>query len=340
MQASWIAAVLLASSVAPAKEAAHSLADFKAAMERSNITYQVTEIAPGHERQNAAALWPEGHALDCPDVRIVAGERKVVDCGDVVAAAKPALTEAERLFNAKDWEGARKQYEEAKRLSPESWFLDLYIGDCYLASAQPTQALAAYDRAVAAAPYHYRGHLYRAHALIKLMRFDEAREALIDTLTLRPRNPTAMSIAHAESARLGIVPYDQAFAPHAAVYRVDAGHIRLEADKTPHWIAFAVCQAYWRGEVPENTPGAAGEREHECLANLFAAYQTLKSTVTAEPQLDRLSDIALHNSLDLFIAYEIGSRMVPDLPLQYDDITRAKLRRYVAQYVLPRAIRH
>lgn len=338
MHAPWTIAVLLTSSVAWAESPGHTLADYQAAMERSKITYKVAELAPGRELKSAAVLWPEGHARDCPDVRVVAGKRQLVDCGEVAAPAKPALAAAERLFKAKDWDGARNKYEESKRLSPSSWFLDLYIGDCFLAAAQPTEALAAYDRAVAAAPNHYRGHLYRADALVKLMRFDEAREALIDTLTLRPRNPTALSIAHGEAARLGIVPYDQPFAPHAAVYRVDAEHIRLEADKTPHWIAFAICKAYWLGEMPK-TSGWTNTQDYDCLANLIAAYQTQKAKVAAEPQLDRLSDLAFHHQLDLFVVYEIASRIMPDVALQLDDDTRAKLRTYVAQYVLPRAIR-
>jgi tetratricopeptide (TPR) repeat protein len=329
-----IVALFAITSVAGAQP--HTVADFQAAMERSNVSYQITSLAPGADRDAVAGLWPEGRALNCPDVR-VDSKRTLVECDDVASAAKVALAEGERLFAAKDWEAARKRYEEAKRLSPTSWFLDLYVGDCLLSAGRFEEALRAYDRVIAAKPLHFRGYLFRADALIKLHRFDEAREALITTLTLRPRNPTAMSIALGERAHLGIVPYNERFIARAAVHRFDATHVRVETVQAPQWMAFAICEAYWIGEVRRSSAGWSVDQEHDCFANLVALYQAKKGEVLPEAQLDRLSEIGFHHMLDLFVVYEIGSRIMPDLPLRLDDAARTKLRSYVAQYVLPRA---
>jgi tetratricopeptide (TPR) repeat protein len=316
-----IVALSAITSVAGAQP--RTVADFQAAMERSNINYQLTSLALGADR-------------NCPDVRVVDGKRTLVECEDVAPAAKVALAEAERLFAARDWEAARKKYEEAKRLSPTSWFFDLYIGDCLLSAGRFEDALRAYDRVIAAKPLHFRGYIFRADALVKLHRFDEAREALITALTLRPRNPTAMSIALGEHAHLGIVPYNERLIARAAVHRIDATHVRVETVSAPHWMAFAICEAYWIGEGRRSSAGWSVSQEHDCFANLVGVYQLKNGEVPPEPQLDRLSEVGFHHMLDLFVVYEVGSRIMPDLSLLLDDTTRAKLRSYVAQYVLPR----
>jgi tetratricopeptide (TPR) repeat protein len=313
-----------------------TLADFKAAMDRSEINYEVTQLTPEHQRDAASVLWPEGRAHDCPEVRVVEGKKRVVECSEVAPEAKLAFVDAEKLFKAKDYEAARKKYEEAKRLSPSSSFLDLYIGDSLFFSARLIEALAAYDRAIQASPLHYHGHLFRAHTLIKLKRFHEAREALVDTLALRPRNPFAMKMAHAEASRLDIQPYEEPFTPRASVRRTDPGHVLVETIATPHWIAFAMCEAYWIGEERPKRNGWTSEESRECLANLVAEYQAEAIQAQTESQLGRLSDIALRaHMLDVFIIYEVGSRIMPDLPLILDDAIRARLRNYVEQYVLP-----
>ena len=242
------------------------------------------------------ACWQRGGraCARLPGLRVVDGKKSIAECPDVAPGAKQALTDAERLFKAKDYEGARKKYEEAKRLSPSSSILDLYIGDSLFFSSRLVEALAAYDRVIEANPLHYRGHLFRAHTLIKLRRFDEARASLIDTLVLRPRNPTAMKMAHAEAAHLGIMPYEDAFKPRASVRRIDPSHVRVETVPSPHWMVFAMCEAYWIGEELPKRTGWTSEEAHECLANLIATYQTRAPTVPSEPQLGRLSDIAMH----------------------------------------------
>jgi tetratricopeptide (TPR) repeat protein len=328
---------VLPASFASAKM--RTTADFQAAMERSDVNYEIDQLTPEHERDAASTLWPEGRAHDCPELRVVDGKKSVVECPDVAPGAKQAFTDAEKLFKAKDYEAARKKYEEVKRLSPSSSLLDLYIGDSLFFSLRWSEALAAYDHAIQANPLQYRGHLFRAHTLIKLRRFDEAREALIDALVLRPRNPTAMKMAHSEALHLGIMPYEEAFKPRASARRLDPNHVRVETVASPHWMAFAVCEAYWVGEEQPKRSGWTSEEAHECLANLIAMYQTRAAAAPAEPQLGRLSDVAMNaHMLDEFIIYEVGSRIMPDLPLILDDAVRAKLRRYIAQYVLPRAI--
>jgi len=184
----------------------------------------------------------------------------------------------------------------------------------------------------------------RADALMKLGRFKEAREALAWALVLNPRYPAILDKlrAHARELGLGRQPSGLVIRSMARKAGKDV-EILFDPSSGAHWLAFAGCKALWIGE-PSHRKEMTGStdrafsstEELECFAALLAIYAGERDAgrAKADPSLDRMLRIAEDKLLDVFVLYEITSRVDPQITLRLTKQQRELVRRYVLKYVL------
>ena len=323
-----------------------------ALMNASSVTYTIKSEDDRTLLENAAAtLYPQlKDPIAMP--KLVQGPNgPYIDEIETSNKAEPLIQEAEAAYYKKEFASARAKYVEAYRIEPLYYPALEFIGDTYFGEHQYDTAIIWYDKAKQANPLDYQPYLYRADALDRLGRADEARQAMIEVLTLRPRYKNALLMAHGMSQRLKMEVHDSNFAPHA--YAVKAGgdsssasEVDVVTSATPSapWVAYANAKAIWLGE-PKHRSALSGnesdgwtmDHERECIANLLAGYAAARANgAPADAELDRIQKIVDDGMLDAFIVYEITSRLYPNITLTLPAKSQAYIRSYVEKYVLPK----
>ena len=253
-----------------------------------------------------------------------------------------ALTQGESLFDNREYDKARVVYESALTADPKSSVLHSHIGDCYLLSGRPSEALKFYDESVTLNLSDYRGHWYRASALFELGRYDEAHRAYSQALAKAPRYQPILDVVRSRSAKLRLQVHGTVFEPKAISRREGDVYQIYTNDKT-YWWLYGLCKAVWLAEE-DHRRELTGESEHtwtsteelECLGVLLARYKSERDSGETEPeaQLDTLLGVLNEKLLGAFVFYEFGSRVTPHFSILLPPESQARIVQYVAEYVL------
>jgi len=219
-----------------------------------------------------------------------------------------------------------------------AWVL---LGKALIATKEVERALAAFDWAEAIAPDNADVADERGKALLFLQRRDEALAAFRKALSLRPRDEWLIRFVAENAAKLDVA-IDEGFVVRALA-RGSAPKIDVFVEKklgpreAKAWTAFSLCKGFWIGN-PKHRKRVTGNELHvfssleeeECLKQLVA-----ESTGSTDPTLTRLRSIVVDSKLlDAFITYEFAARIDPDAVLRLPPEARARVARYVAEYVL------
>ena len=105
------------------------------------------------------------------------------------AEADKLIAQGEKKFERGDLDGALTDYMAARELDPGSARVALFIGDVYFVRKDDTTALEWFDRSIELAPDHETAHRYRADALMRLRRVDEAGESYLSAVVAHPYSP-------------------------------------------------------------------------------------------------------------------------------------------------------
>jgi tetratricopeptide (TPR) repeat protein len=312
--------------------------DILSLLEKSSTHYSVGtgDVGP----LTAYRYWPEPpKIIEFPKVVQEGDHRRVVEFPLDRDAYRPVATSAETLFQTGHLDDAASIYQKALARSPTLYPALLYLGDVWLQRSKPAEALQLYQRAHAINPDDYRTLFFQATALRALGRFDEASSLLVSALALRPRHkPLLMSLTGA-----GFEISPRTFEPRVLVTQDDKGiSIRVENEDAVPWLVYGACKAMWLGEPAHSKKLLGAPRsgwtmteERECLANLAVAYasQRGKPGFVEDPMIDRILRCLDAHRLDMFILYEIASRMDPFVTLQLDDAGRGQVAEYIRDFV-------
>ncbi|HET9449730.1 MAG TPA: tetratricopeptide repeat protein [Aggregicoccus sp.] len=315
-------------------------------MEASPVKYEVREgdAPPGGW---AEQLWPERVAPRLyPRVVVEEGVRTLAPHHDEPESQR-LLQEAEPHYQAGRLDEAAKLYARATEACPRCTDAWIFRGDAALFSEKKEEALAHYRKASELNPDDYRGHFFQGHTLARMGRRAEAREAFASALVLHPRLPTLRKLL-AVNPQFGLVVTPDVVVPRGFAERTAGGvTVTFDGHYGTSWLAFAACKALWLGEPSHRKELTGSEsagrftstEELECLRAALIGYEAAKQRKDAEPPLrdeglERLGKIVEAGMADALVLFELAARVHPQATLTVDDATRAKLRRYVLEYVL------
>lgn len=100
--------------------------------------------------------------------------------------ADKLVSQGEKKFERGDLDGALADYMLALKLDPDSARIALFIGDVYFVRKDNATAIVWFDRAIELAPEIETAHRYRADALMRLRRVDEAGESYMSAIVANP----------------------------------------------------------------------------------------------------------------------------------------------------------
>ena len=326
-----------------AEEIREPAAAFKA-LEESERHYSISmlrELEGVSPDQFAALLWPQA-AEPTLFPRVVAapdGSRSLRSA-EVNPALAAALEEGTQPFVERNFAEAVKAWTAAVEAYPEEPMAFTHLGDAWFFQGRYDLALENYQKACAIAPDDYQPHLFRAHALARLGRREEALDAFALTLALRPRHANTLNVIRNRQAELGVTALEAGFAPRAFVRRKGDG-VEVFAADAP-WIAWAACKAAWLGEPEFREAGGGKEgtwtsaEEKECLAGLLGVYAGMRADgeIEPDPTIERVSAVVDAGLIHAMILYEMGSRIWPDLVLLESPEVRGKVVAYVRRFLL------
>lgn len=294
--------------------------------------------------QFAEAYWPSsGNELEFPWIADDGNGGRVLKPYPFEGGSLDILNQAEAAYGEKNYERAAELYRKAIVASPRCYFAYIGLGDCAMFLKDLKRALEYYQKAIDLNPYDFRGFSFKAHVLAMLNRFAEAKEALIESLTLRPRRESVLSVARRYAIQMGVWVDDAQFLPQSLA-RAEGGAVAIYTNPGDlPWFAYAVCKGLWLGE-PAHRKEMTGDTQHsmstqeelECLMALVIGYEQGRENGKA-PQnavVERIEAILKDKMLDGFVSYQITARLSPDVVLLFTPEERRKLRSYVARYVL------
>lgn len=253
------------------------------------------------------------------------------------------MAKAEDCFQKQKYAEAAVWYRRTLALAPDFYIAHAYLGDTHLfGDVGPREAIAEYDRAIAANPDDYRLYFFRATAHRHLFENEEMLADLRRSLVLKPRNAILLGALQRAHGTMGRAE-PEVFVPRAFV-RKEGEALSIYADtERPEWLAWAACKALWMVDAEHRQDMLGSPRygwstleELECLGSLMTVYETrrAKGQGPTDDRLDVLHDIIIDGLAPAFVIYELGSRVDPQIVLRLDESFRKMMARYVEKYVL------
>lgn len=291
----------------------------------------------------AELFWPSmGDATQYPWIDTEDGSRSLSPY-ELGEPCLEKLSKAEPFFKNKRYKKAMKLYSEAIEESPRCYVAYSHVGDCHYFQGQAEEALPWYDKVLALNPHDFLGYFYRANTLVRLDRYDEARDAYVQALSMKPHRESILKAVRARSQDLGIRVVDSPFRPQAFARQEKDGIAIYVSPGAAHWLAYGLCKAIWIGEASHREE-RTGNREHvwslveerQCLTSMLENYYALREddTIDADPETERLLSILKDEMLDGFVMYEIASRLHPHTMLLLPEEMFADVVDYVRTHVL------
>jgi len=312
----------------------------------SKVSYTMNKMATDSVQSLAIAALTQRQRRYTNVPRIVMDHGRPTVTNWVWEGLSPEVdAEVQKDFSSKDLRAARAEYKKVLKVSPDCYTAVANLGYCFALEGNSDSAIAYYDKAIQMSKIDYEPYYYKADALYKAKRYEEARQAMIDVLTLRPRYAKALMLLHA-MPNLGVTVNDSLFAPKAFAFQ-EANRVLISfpSDSALEpWKAYAVGKAIWLGEPAHRDSLTRSSslswsvlHEVECCGALIESYETSRGKLPAQPDLDKLEAVTADNLLNAYTLYEIGSRFDEDIMLMVDPAIRASVRQYVEKYILPKS---
>jgi tetratricopeptide (TPR) repeat protein len=262
--------------------------------------------------------------------------------------ANRLMAEAEGFFAQGKLDDALRDYQKALQLDPNLYEAALFSGDVYMQKEDFTQAEVWYQRAIKIDPNRETAYRYSATPLMKQHKYDEARDRYVDAYISEPYNRfsigglgqwsqiTQTTIGHPVIDIPTNVTFDE---KGNAQINLDSNALTQD-DGSFAWISYGATRTTWHKEKFARTfPGEQTYRhslpeEIEALQSVITLAASDKRTKSLSPSLARLKKLNDQGLLEAFILLARADQgLSRDFPA-YLKANRAKLRRYVLEYVI------
>ncbi len=263
--------------------------------------------------------------------------------------ADALMREGEGLFSQGRPDEALAKYQAALQLDPKLYHAALFSGDIYLQKQDFARAEMWYQKAIAIDPTIETAYRYSATPLMRQGKTDEARDRYIEAFITEPYNRFAraglIQWSNATKTEMGHpqvdIPTDVTFDEKGdAKINLDAGSMSGKHDGSFAWLAYGVTRSTWRREKftktfpSEKTYRHSLPEEAEALRSVLTLATSDKRTKTLSPSLATLKKLNDENLLEAYLLLARADEdMAKDHPT-YLKLNRAKLRRYVIEYLL------
>jgi len=264
--------------------------------------------------------------------------------------ANRVMQEAEANFSQGKLDDAFKKYQKALELDPNLYEAALFSGDVMMHKDKFGEAEAWYQRAIKINPNRETAYRYSATPLMKLGKYDEARDRYVEAFISEPYSRFAVSgitqWAQLTSTRIAHpdidIPTDVTFDEKGDA-KINLNMSALMGGKDDGsfaWIAYGAARTDWhKGKFAKAFPNERDYRhslpeEVEALQSVISMATADQKTKSLSPSLTKLKKLNDEGLLESYILLARADKgLAHDYP-GYLKANRAKLRRYVMDYVI------
>ena len=259
------------------------------------------------------------------------------------------MKEAEASFSQGNLDDALQKYQKALGLDPNLYHAALFSGDVFVHKGDFVQAEIWYQRAIKINPNRETAYRYSATPFMKQGKYDQARDRYIEAYISEPYNrfavggmsqwaqATGTSLGHPNIPLPSEIKFDE---KGNAQVELDASVLAGKDDGSQAWISYGLTRSLWYKEKFARTfPNDTTYRhslaeETEALQSVIAAALADKNVKQLNPSLAKLKKLNDEGLLEAFILLaRADGGLAHDHPA-YLKANRAKLRRYVIEYVV------
>jgi tetratricopeptide (TPR) repeat protein len=270
------------------------------------------------------------------------------------SSAEMSMEEAEKAFQAGDYQTAMAQYIAAARADPKLYEAPLFAGDTAYRQGDLPTAAHWFARAIAIDSNRETAYRYWGDAIVGYGNDPEAaKNKFIDAIVAEPYNKYSwqglQQWAVKQKAVLMSPKIDRPSAP--AVDPKNPKNITINIDpdtidekKHPGgaaWMGYSVCRANYRGDqFAKAFPNAKEYRhslkeEDECLTDVLAIVRETKTkTEGMDESLRNLLEVSDAGMLDCWILINGADQGIAQDYSAYRDAHRPLLHDYIARFVV------
>jgi len=263
--------------------------------------------------------------------------------------ANELMNDAEAMFSQGKLDEALVAYQKALALDPKIYEAALFSGDVYNQRNDYANAEIWYQKAIAIDPNRETGYRYSATPLMKQKKYDEARDRYVEAFVVEPyskypvqgltqwSNATNTPLAHPKIDIPTNIKFDE-----KGDAKIDLDINVLGGGKDDGsfaWIAYGTTRSIWHKDKFAKTFPKEKEYRHSLAEEVDAlravlAIATEKKSTTLSPSLVKLKKLNDDGLLEPYILMARADQGIAQDYADYLKQNRAKLRRYVVEYVL------
>ncbi len=265
--------------------------------------------------------------------------------------ANALMVVAEADFAKGKLDDAFSKYQQALKLDPKLYHAALFSGDVYTHREDFAQAEAWYQKAIAINPMIETAYRYSATPLMRQGKIQEARDRYIEAFITEPYSNFALAglVRWAELTKTPMrhppieIPTSVTFDDKGnAKVNLDPEGIKGKDDGSFAWVGYGLQRTVWRKEKFAKTyPNETAYRhslaeEADALRTVVKMASTSDQVKTLTPSLTLLKKLDDDGLLEAYILLARPNEGIGKDYFQYLQTNRAKLIRYMKEYVVGR----
>jgi tetratricopeptide (TPR) repeat protein len=307
------------------RPALHTFAEIMKIMEDSKLTYELgsdEDLPPPPATEPPKGLWDQAWLMEKGDGGYSLTSFTLSD------PARQKLAEAEKAYEAKDYDLALKGYEEVRKLQPDYHKILTLIGDVYYSKEGYETARSYYEEAIQKNFADYQAHWFLADALWKL----GDKKAAIRQITIAH----LLNVGHAniKKAMLGYRdktghPWkDWQFSPR---YSLEQDGKKVKIRCPLEWLTYASVKAVWKYE-PGYAERMAGPDYAKQLLVDEEEKEALVAYLSQDKPLPIVSTILDEGFINEFLYYEILAPKAPTAMVMFPRESFMRIVEYIDRY--------
>jgi len=249
-----------------------------------------------------------------------------------LSPAEKYMQEAEVFFAQSKYDEALALYQKALAADPKLYEAALFGGDAYVSKQDWDNAEKMYQKAIAIDPLRETAYRYSGTPFMKQKKYDQARDRYVDAFIVEPYGNVSVrglnQWAEVTGAKLGHPKIDRPKVDDSA--KPDTG-------LSDAWKAYVATRAEWRKtKFAQAFPGEKAYRHSlkEESEALRAALKTSAESKNKEAAFDTLQKLESDGLLEAYILLGLADEGIAHDHAPYLKENRERLKQYVLRYVI------